>query len=647
MTDTLDLDDFEPAVRPQDDLYRHVNGRWLTSVEIPADKAGIGAFILLRDAAEEAVRDIIVGSDEQPAAEGRVGDLYASFMDADRVEELGLTPFGHELDDAAAIITTDDLAGWLGRAIRRGVGGAIRLGVEADPGDPTRTVLFVEQGGLGLPDEAYYRDEAHAQIREKYVGHIERMLALADFADAAGAARRVFDLETRIAAAHWDIVRCRDWLQTYNLMTRAEVEALAPDFAWPLFWAGAGIGAADGDLVVEQPSFVSAFGTLVTETPLSTWREWAAWHVLARLAPYGFAALVEESFDFRGRVLQGMQEQRPRWRRGVALVEGALGEDVGQVYVERHFSPDAKSRMDQLVANLVEAYRRSISSLEWMTDQTREEALAKLANFDAQIGYPKRWRDYDGLVIDRADLIGNVLRSNEFDHDYEMAKLGKPVNRDEWLMTPQTVNAYYHPLRNQIVFPAAILQPPFFAADADDAVNYGGIGAVIGHEIGHGFDDQGSHCDGEGRLRDWWTPADRDAFEQRTNALIGQYDALTPDGIDDLHVNGALTIGENIGDLGGVSIAYEAWRIACDGAEPEPISGYTGAQRFFFSFAAIWRAVLRPEATRQRIATDPHSPNEFRCNQIVKNVSAFADTFDLEPGDGLWLEPADRVRIWS
>ncbi|WP_028709123.1 M13 family metallopeptidase [Propionicicella superfundia] len=646
MTDVFDLAQFDPSVRPQDDLFRHVNGRWLQTAEIPADKPMAGAFVHLRDAAEEAVRDIIVGTADAPAAGGQIGDLYASFMDADRIERVGLAPLRPEVDEALGLSDADDLARWLGRAVRRGVGGAIHLGVEADPGDPGRTVLFVFQGGIGLPDEAYYREDAHAEVRAKYVPHIERMLALVGVPDPAGAAARVFALETRIAADHWDIVRCRDWQQTYNLMSREQVEGLAPGFAWPLFWDAAGVGPAAEHLVVEQPSFVEGLGTILADTPLATWREWAAWQVAVALAPYAFAALAEESFDFRGRVLQGIEQQRDRWKRGVSLVEGALGESVGRVYVERHFSPLAKQRMDRLVANLVEAYRRSIETLEWMTAETRSEALAKLAAFDPQVGYPKRWRDYGGLRIDPQDLVGNVLRSNEFDHDYQMAKLGRPIDRDEWLMTPQTVNAYYHPLRNQIVFPAAILQPPFFDAAADDAVNYGGIGSVIGHEIGHGFDDQGSQCDGEGRLRNWWTAADRTAFEERTKALIAQYDALVPEGLD-VHVNGALTIGENIGDLGGVSIAYLAWRIACGDTEPVPVSGHTGAERFFFNFARIWQAKIRPEAARQRIATDPHSPNEFRCNQIVKNVPAFAETFGVAPGDGLWLDPAERVRIWS
>lgn len=646
MTDVFTFDDFDMLIRPQDDLFRHANGAWLKTVDIPSDKPMAGAFVTLRDAAEQAVRDIIVGTADTPPAHPQVADLFASFMDESSIEELGLAPLRPHLERARGIADTSDLAVWLGATLRQGLGGGIALGVESDPGDPTRTVLFVGQGGLGLPDEAYYREEKHAEIRAKYVEHVGRLLALVEVDNPQDAARRVSDLESEIASHHWDIVRCRDWQQTYNLMERDAVEALAPTFSWPLFWSAAGIGAHTESMVVEQPSFLEGFGALVERTPIDTWREWAVAHVAMSLAPYAFGALAEESFDFRGRVLQGLEEQRERWKRGVSLVEGALGEAIGQVYVERHFSPVAKRRMDELVAKLVEAYRTSISTLEWMTEQTRIEALAKLDKFDAQIGYPKRWRDYSALIVDKTDLVGNVLRSNEFDYDYELAKLGKPIDRDEWLMTPQTVNAYYHPLRNQIVFPAAILQPPFFDADADDAVNYGGIGSVIGHEIGHGFDDQGSQCDGDGRLRNWWTSADREAFEQRTSALIAQYDALAPADLAGLHVNGALTIGENIGDLGGVTIAYLAWTLACGGVDPEPISGYTGAQRFFLSYATIWRAKIRPEAAKQRIAIDPHSPNEFRCNQVIKNVTAFAEAFEVGPEDALWLDPSERVKIW-
>lgn len=641
MGHSFDFTACDLSVRPQDDLYRHVNGHWLAKTEIPADKPLTGAFVRLRDEAEQAVRDIITGGDA-PAG-SQIGDLYASFMDEERIAALGQAPLQHELRRASRIADASGLTAWLGRAQRLGFGGPIELWVEADPGEPTRTVLFLTQGGLGLPDEAYYREATHSQIRERYRAHLERMLTLAEIPDPAAAATAVYDLEVRLASHHWDIVRTRDRKAAYNPMSRAEAEHLVPELDWPVFWGAAGVSV--GEVVVEQPSFCSGLSEEISATPLATWRLWAAWRVLQALAPYLAPPIEQENFDFRGRALQGLQEQRARWKRGVSLVEGALGEQVGQLYVERHFSPVAKKRMDELVANLVEAYRRSITALDWMTDETRAAALEKLARFDSQIGYPKKWRDYSSLVIRPDDLIGNVLRSHEFDFAYMTGKLGKPVDRDEWLMAPQTVNAYYHPLRNQIVFPAAILQPPFFAADADDALNYGGIGAVIGHEIGHGFDDQGSRFDGHGRLRDWWTHADREAFERRTGSLVAQYSALEPRETPGTRVNGGLTLGENIGDLGGVMIAYLAWQLS-GGESAAPLDGYAGARRFFLSYARIWQAKIRPEALRHRIATDPHSPSEFRCNQIVKNVPAFADAFGLAPGDALWLDPADRVQIW-
>lgn len=643
MTDAFDHAAVDPAVRPQDDLYRHANGHWLATTEIPADKSSTGAFVKLRDEAEEAVRDIIAGSPGGPGAGGQIGDLYASFMAEDRIAELGLAPLRPELARAAGIADATGLAAWLGRAQRLGFGGPVELWVEADPGDPTRTVLFLTQGGIGLPDEAYYREPAHTDIREAYRAHLARMLTLAEIPDAERAAAAVYELEELIAGHHWDIVRTRGRRAAYNPMSRPEAEALVPALDWSEFWAAAGV--ATTEVIVEQPSFCAGLSEAITATPLATWRLWAQWRVLSALAPYLPAAIEQENFDFRGRTLQGMQEQRARWKRAVSLVEGALGEQVGRIYVDRHFSPVAKARMDTLVANLVAAYRQSITDLDWMTADTRAAALAKLDRFDPQIGYPKKWRDYSSLEIRADDLVGNVLRANEFDFAYTIGKLGQPVDRDEWLMTPQTVNAYYHPFRNQIVFPAAILQPPFFAEDADDALNYGGIGAVIGHEIGHGFDDQGAQFDGDGRLHDWWTPADREAFERRTGSLVAQYSALVPAEAPDTHVNGELTLGENIGDLGGVGIAYLAWQLA-GGDASEPIGGYTGAQRFFLNYARIWQTKIRPEALKQRIATDPHSPSEFRCNQIVKNVPAFVAAFAVQEGDGLWLDPALRVKIW-
>jgi putative endopeptidase len=645
----LDFDAFDRSVRIQDDLYRHVNGGWLARTDIPDDKPLIGSFVDLRDNAEAAVRDIITssGGGAPGSDEAKIADLYASFMDADAVEAAGASPLAAPLARIDAVSTPEELMRLVGGFARRGVAGLVGLDAESDPGDPNRTVMFVGQSGLGLPDEAYYREDTYVEIRAAYRAHVAATFALAGTTDADTLADAVVALETDIAAAHWDKVRCRDMREMYNLRTLDAFVAEAPDLHFRAFLAGAGVPeAAVAELVVAQPSFFPEVAALLTEDRLPAWRAWARWKLVSSLSPYLSSAFVDERFRFYGTVLSGTPQLKERWKRGVALVEGALGEAVGRVYVERHFSPTAKERMDTLVANLIEAYRRSINQLEWMTEETKEQALDKLAKFRPHIGYPTTWRDYSALEVVANDLLGNVMAAAAFEVERSVAKIGAPVDREEWLMTPQTVNAYYHPLKNEIVFPAAILQPPFFNADADDAVNYGGIGAVIGHEIGHGFDDQGSTCDGDGALRDWWTAKDREAFETRTAALIEQYDALEPELGGGQHVNGRLTIGENIGDLGGLTIAHLAHRIATEGASSEPVEGYTPEQRLFLSWGAIWQSKARAETVQQRLATDPHSPNEFRCNQIVANLDAFHEAFGVTESDALWLPEEQRVKIW-
>ena len=647
----IDFSAFDHRVRVQDDLYRHANGTWLSETEIPSDKSITGSFIALRDIAEEAVRAIITELDADESPEGseraKIAALYASFIDVQRVEELASTPLAPLMAGVDAVATPPELMELLGGFARAGIPGLIGIETESDPGDPGRYVMFVGQSGLGLPDEEYYRLDSYAEIREQYVDHITRMLELAGVEDPAAAARQVFDLETDIAAHHWDKVKCRDLRLMYNLMDLAGFEAAAPALHWRRFMAGADISEQTmAELVVTQPSFCTEVAALLTPDRLPAWRSWARWRVVSSLAPYLASAFVDENFRFYGTILTGTPELKERWKRGVALVEGALGEAVGQQYVERHFSPVAKQRMDDLVANLIEAYRRSITELDWMTEKTKTEALAKLAKFRPHIGYPSKWRDYSALEVRADDLVGNVMRAAAFELDRSLTKIGQPVDREEWLMTPQTVNAYYHPLKNEIVFPAAILQPPFFNEHADDAVNYGGIGSVIGHEIGHGFDDQGSTCDGDGALRDWWSEEDRTAFEDRTRALIGQFNALEPAETPGHHVNGELTIGENIGDLGGLSIALQAYRIARGEHRPEPVDGYTDEQRLFLAWAALWQSKSRPELVRQRLATDPHSPAEFRCNQIVRNIPEFYAAFDVSKADALWLDETERVKIW-
>jgi putative endopeptidase len=645
----IDFSTFDRSIRIQDDLFRHVNGTWLNTTQIPADKPVTGAFMELRDQAESAVRDIIttIESGEPGSDEARIADLYASFMDEEAVEEAGPDPVLPLLAAIDSVETLSDLTRMLGGFARQAVAGLVALQAEPDPGDPNRYVMFAGQGGLGLPDEEYYRGEEYAEIRAKYLAHIATSFGLAGIADSATEAQQVFDLETEIAATHWDKVKCRDLRLMYNLMSLDEFTASCPGLQWREFLTGGDIAESTmGELVVMQPSFFTEVSALLTEDRLPAWRAWARWKVINSLSPYLSNAFVEENFRFYGTVLMGTPELRERWKRAVALVEASVGEAVGKLYVGRHFSPVAKDRMDQLVANLIEAYRRSITDLDWMTEETKESALTKLAKFRSHIGFPTKWRDYSSLMISSDDLIGNVMRVADFEVNRALNKIGQPMDREEWLMTPQTVNAYYHPLKNEIVFPAAILQPPFFNEYADDAVNYGGIGAVIGHEIGHGFDDQGSTCDGDGMLRNWWTEKDREAFEERTLALIDQYNALQPAQAPGHHVNGQLTIGENIGDLGGLSIAFKAYQIAQEG-DPESLrDDYTPEQRLFLSWAAVWQAKVRTEMLLQRMATDPHSPAEFRCNQIVRNLSEFYAAFHVAESDALWLDEEQRVKIW-
>lgn len=647
----LTLEHFDHATRPTDDLFGHVNGGWATTAQIPDDRSGWGAFYELRETSERQVREIVercaVDAAEADPDEARIASLFASFMAADTADKLGAEPLRPLLAKVDEIDSVPALARFWGWSLRHGIGALFDLDNDADPGNPTRYLVFVSQSGIGLPDEEYYRLDQHASIRDAYQAHMVRMLELAGVPEPAQQAARAFELEARIAAAHWDKVRTRDMVQMYYPQTWQDFTAATPALAWDQFLVGAELPeSAVAEVINCQRTFLSDVAPLVVTDRLEDWRAWARWQLVDALAPYLSSDIVEQNFDFYGRTLQGIPVLRERWKRGVSMVEGFLGEAVGRLYVAEHFPPQTKAQADELVANLLEAYRRSITDLAWMTDQTRLEALDKLAKFKAKIGYPGKWRDYSALQLQADDLVGNVLRAESFTFDYMIEQLSGPIDPDEWLMHPQTVNAYYHPLRNEIVFPAAILQPPFFSAEADDAVNYGGIGAVIGHEIGHGFDDQGSTCDGDGRIRNWWTDEDRAAFEQRTGSLVEQYSALAPSVTPDVKVNGELTLGENIGDLGGLDIAYDAWRIAIGDTEPPPIDYLPAAQRFFFGWAQCWRAIMRPEAMRERLATDPHSPDEIRCNQTARNIDAFHEAFGTQPGDAMWLAPEQRVRIW-
>jgi putative endopeptidase len=648
-----DQHDAGGTVRPQDDLFRAVNGAWLDTTDIPSDQSMTGAFVRLRDEAEEAARALAEeAAATTDAAAGTpaqlIGDLYRSFMDTDRVEEIGVGAIASQLAAVAAIEDVPGLFATLGRLERDGVSGLFRFYVDTDPAQPDRYVLNLLQGGLGLPDESFYRDEQYASIRDAYRIHLSRMFELGSPGVAGDAAAgAVASLDAEIAAGHWDRVRTRDNDQTNNPTTRAELEALWPAAWWDAWLAGAGADPAIlADTIVRQPSFFTAVAPLLTDDRLADWKVWLAWRVIHSAAPVLPRDVVAENFDFYGRTLSGTPELRERWKRGVGLVESAVGEALGRLYVERYFPASAKARMDELVGYLIAAYRQEIQRLTWMSETTKARALEKLAAFNPKIGYPARWRDYSALEVRADDLAGNARRSASFELDRELAKIGSPVDRDEWFMTPQTVNAYYNPGMNEIVFPAAILQPPFFSADADDATNFGAIGAVIGHEIGHGFDDQGSKYDGTGAKKDWWTEDDRAAFDALTQRLIAQYSELEPAQVPGHKVNGALTVGENIGDLGGLGIAYQAWLLAQGDRPAADVDGIPARQRLFLSWAMAWRAKGRDEEVLRRLALDPHSPPEFRCNQVVRNLDEFYAAFDVSPGDGLWLDPADRVRIW-
>ena len=642
----LDFSHHDKSVRPQDDLYRHFNGSWLKTAEIPADRASDGAFIKLRIQSEARVREIIEGATGSDEAT-KIAHIYASFMDDAAVNTKGGAPIADELAQVDSISGLTDFISILSKLEARGTSGIFGTFIYADMKDASTNILYLQQGGISLPDEAYYREEKYADIRTAYVAHIEAMFALAGVSDPAGNAAKVMALETSIASHHWDQVKDRDATLTYNKMNRTEVKALMPAFDWERYLTDGEIPAIVLDsVIVQQPSFFEGLGSILASFDVDAWKAWLKWHIVSGAAPYLSDDFTNENFAFFGKTLSGTPELRERWKRAVSMIEGSLGEAVGKVYVQKYFPAEAKARMEKLVANLIEAYRISINELAWMSPDTKVKALEKLGKFRPKIGYPDKWRDYSQLQTTPDDLYGNVGRVVKFQRDHELAKIGKPVDRDEWHMAPQTVNAYYNPVMNEIVFPAAILQPPFFGLDHDDAVNYGAIGAIIGHEIGHGFDDQGSKYDGDGALNNWWTDSDRAAFEERTKALIAQYDVLAPEEAPDVTVNGALTIGENIGDLGGLAIAFKAYQISLAGKPSPVIEGMSGEKRLMLSWAQVWRAKVRPEEMRRRIATDPHSPGEFRCNQILKNFTPFYEEFGVTDKDALWLEEQSRVQIW-
>lgn len=646
----IDKQHFKPSVKPSDDFYIHVNGKWLDEFEIPADRSNYGSFTVLVDDAEKALRTIIEataakegleeGSDDQ-----KVGDFYNSFMDREARNKLGIKPIQPMLDQIASIKDKKELAKWMGEVATRHVSNPFGNYVNSDAKNSSQYIVYLTQSGITLPDRDYYLsdDDRYKKIRKAYSEYLVNLFKASGHDNPAQGAERILALETKFAEAHWTKVENRDPIKTYNLLAGKEVAELMPSFDWASYATQAGIGEQE-KFVVRQPSFLEAFGKIYDETPLDVWQDFYFFNTVGQYASFLNEELDELNFGFFSTTLRGVTEQRPDWKRGISMLNGILGELIGKIYVREYFAPEAKERMGELVDNLKRAFEKRIHELDWMSVGTKKQALEKLAKFTTKIGYPDEWEDYTKLEIDGNDLIGNLLRAGDFQYEDMLDKLGGPIDRGEWHMTPQTVNAYYNPLMNEIVFPAAILQPPFFNLEADDAVNYGAIGAVIGHELSHGFDDKGSQYDGDGNLRNWWTKEDRDEFDGRAAALVEQYSEYSP--LEGVKVNGELTLGENIGDLGGINIAYTAYLLSLEGAEAPVIDEISGKQRFFLGWGQIWRRKYREQELRNRILTDSHSPSQYRCNGILANMDAFYDAYDIPKGSPMYIAPENRVRIW-
>jgi len=641
----------ESSVRPQDDFFEYLNGKWLKNVEIPADKSSWGSFMELRENTLPQIRGIIEKASAGNPAAGtdaqRIGDFWASFMDEARLEQLGVTPLSSELGKIAAIKDKSELPAVLARLGKIGVNVPFDFGIHQDNKDSTKYVADIYQGGLGMPDRDYYlkTDDAKlADVKAKYLTHIEKTLTLAGDKNAAANAKAIVDFETELAKVQWTKVELRDPIKAYNKVNLADMAKIAPNYDWATWLQTAGITGKTDYVIVSQPTYLKGFAELSNKTSLDTWKAYLAMHLVDSYSSYLSKAFVDQRFDFYGKTLSGVTQIEPRWKRGVGVVERAQGEAVGKLYVAEHFPAERKARMETLVKNLLVAYKQSIDKLDWMSPATKKEAQAKLAKFTPKIGYPNKWKDYSALVVKRDDLVGNVMRSRVVEADRELNKLGKPIDREEWGMTPQTINAYYNPEMNEIVFPAAILQPPFFDANADDAVNYGGIGAVIGHEISHGFDDQGAQYDGDGNLRDWWSPSDHKNFKAKTKMLVEQYNAFEP--LPGYHVNGELTLGENIADNSGLAIAAKAYKISLNGKKAPVINGMTGEQRLYMGWAQVWRSKMREPAQIAQVKTDPHSPGQYRANGTLKNQPGFYEAFKVKQGDKMYLAPKERVIIW-
>jgi putative endopeptidase len=643
----VDLAAMDKSVKPGDDFWTYVNGTWNKTTEIPADRTSAGAGVLLVDEAERQVRAIVEDLARDPAKSGKigqqVGDYYASWMDEAGIEARGTAPLKPYLDRISGIRSRSDLI----RAFAQpGIMSPVGVGILPDPADPTRYIAAAGQGGLGMPNRDYYllEGEKYDTIRAAYRAYVVKIQQLAGIADAEAKADRIIALETALAKVHWEPARQRDIKQIYNPMNRAQLAELAPQFEWPAYLEAAGLGSVDTVIAAEK-SAITETGKMLETVPLSTWKEYLAFHFVSSHAPYLPKAYDQANFDFYSKTLRGVPQQRDRWKRGIQMINGSLGEAVGRIYVERHYPAESNRQMSELIANLRAGLEARIAASTWMDEDTKAQARAKLTAFDPRIGHPAKWIDYSSLEVKRGDLLGNIVRTEKFAQDLQLSRLGKPVDRALWDMNPQEVNAYYNPLMNQITFPAAILQPPYFDPAADPAVNYGSIGAIIGHEIGHGFDDQGRQFDATGRIRDWWTAKSGEQFNVKAEKFGKQYDSY--EAIPGTHINGKLTMGENIGDLGGLEMAYAAYRrhVAQHG-EPPVLDGLTGDQRFFIAFGQSWRSKVREDALRERLLTDPHSPPYYRVNGVVRNVDAWYKAFNVKPGDKLYLPPEERVGIW-
>jgi putative endopeptidase len=653
LTSGIDTQYIDDVVRAQDDFYQHVNGKWLASIEIPADKGRYGVFDQLTDEARDQlhgiVEELLTSVDATDPDQRKIADLYASFMDEAALERLGLKPLHAEFARIEAVRDTAEIASLIAHFNRVGISAPYTPLVHQDAKDPTKYVFDLEQDGLGMPDRDYYllNDAKLKQFRDEYQRYIEKMLALAGDRSAASEAKDILALETALATLQWTKVANRDPIKTYNKVEIGALGGVAPGYNWKAYLADAGVTGKTDYLAIRQPSYITGFNGLLRQTPLSVWKAYFRWRLLSDVAPYLSKSFVDEHFAFYGTALRGIELDEPRWKRGIGLLDRSIGEGLGRIYVAKYFPPESRVRIEQLVRNLLAAYQADIATLDWMGPATRQKAQDKLAKFTTKIGYPVKWRDYSALRIVRGDLIGNVMRANEFEYRRALDKIGRPVDRTEWHMTPQTVNAYYNFENNEIVFPAAILRPPFFNARADDAANYGAIGAIIGHEISHGFDDQGSQYDGDGTLLSppgWFTQADLDQFKAKTHALVQQYSAYAP--LPGYPINGELTLGENIADNSGLAIAYKAYRLSLGGQPAPVIEGLTGDQRFYMGWAQAWRAKTREDEAIRRIKADPHSPPQIRGTVPEMNQSPFYEAFAVKPGDKMYLPAEQRVALW-